>query len=156
MINFSFSWLHIAGSVLLTSACGGASTQEPAAPVAMTTDRECGDGTVLFATGSADLSNDDRAHLDTLSACLTRRDIDTLYVTGSADPRGTAEANANLGHRRAEAVANYLRSTGCTANFVVRSRGEAGADDTQLLWPADRAAQVTEPLEEAPPPVSSR
>lgn len=156
MTKFSFSWLQVAGCVLLTSACGGASTQGPTAPVAMTTDRECGDGTVLFATGSSELSNDDRAHLDTLAACLTRRDIDTLYVTGSADPRGNAEANAELGHMRAEAVANYLRSTGCTANFVVRSRGEAGADDTQLLWPADRAAQVTEPLVEDPAPVSSR
>ncbi|MBK8173620.1 MAG: OmpA family protein [Sandaracinaceae bacterium] len=148
-----FESILCAASLVTVAACGGSSANEPqttTATVAMnqeTTNRECGDGTVLFATGSAELTENDRASLNRLAQCLNRHDMDTLYVTGTADPRGDAEANHALGEQRAEAVASYLRSAGCEAQFIIRSRGEAGADDTQVLWPADRSAQVSQPVD---------
>lgn len=102
----------------------------------------CSAPEVYFASGSAELTEDDRTALRALALCLERREIDTLYVVGRTDPVGTPEENQRLGLRRAEAVASYLQSQGAAANFVVKSRGESGASDARVLWPVERAAAV--------------
>lgn len=102
----------------------------------------CGASSVYFETGSSELDDADRQQLQSLARCLEQRDIDTLYVVGRTDPAGTDAFNLALGQRRATAVADYLRSTGLSANFVIRTRGEQGASSDRVLWPMQRAADA--------------
>jgi outer membrane protein OmpA-like peptidoglycan-associated protein len=103
----------------------------------------CGEPHVYFASGSAELSETARARLDSFAGCLTRHELDTLYVVGMTDPEGDADANLALGRERARAVADYLRARGCEVAFIIRSLGEAGATPAEPLWPLERSASVT-------------
>lgn len=127
----------------VSSAVSHARRAEPAPePTQASRVAGCSAPEVYFASGSAELTEDDRTALRALALCLERHEIDTLYVVGRTDPVGTPEENHRLGMRRAEAVAAYLQQQGAAANFVVKSRGESGASDARVLWPVERAAAV--------------
>ncbi len=125
---------------------GNASTGGEAASndqrVASNVSSDCAHASVYFDTDEAHLDDADRTQLRVLASCIDRREADTIYVEGGTDPSGTPEHNLALGEQRAEAVADYLRALGCSAEFRVKSRGEAGAADERVLWPRDRAADV--------------
>ena len=105
-------------------------------------DKHC-DSNVHFETGSDVLSEHAKAQLDELARCLMEHDVDTVMVTGAADPRGTSEFNYELGQRRAVVVTGYLRSRGLhEPDIEVRSVGESGAHEAELHWPEDRRAEV--------------
>jgi len=89
---------------------------------------------VYFDTGSAALSDDDRAALDEVSGFLSQYPIATVVITGYADTQGSLEANRALAQRRAQAVAQALRGLGgpLAGSVAVVAMGEPeGAADSE-------------------------
>lgn len=89
---------------------------------------------VYFDTGSAALSDDDRAALDEVSAFFSQYPIATVVITGYADTQGSLEANRALAQRRAQAVAQALRGLGgpLAGSVAVVAVGEPeGAADSE-------------------------
>ena len=70
------------------------------------------EATVLFATGSAEIS--DTGHAALLALAERARPLNGwgIEVTGSTDASGNAAANKALSDRRAEAVTRFLRTSG--------------------------------------------
>jgi outer membrane protein OmpA-like peptidoglycan-associated protein len=64
--------------------------------------------TVNFSTGSAVLTNGDKAALDAIAASAVTQEGYLLEVTGYTDDTGTEPRNFRLSDRRAEAVVDYL------------------------------------------------
>lgn len=106
-------------------------------------EQVCGNAQIYFASGSTDLDQVGRERLDRYSQCLSSHEIDAVYVSGTTDPTGTDEENIALGRSRARVVADYLHDNGCHVDFVIRSFGERDALAEEVLWPLDRAADVT-------------
>jgi peptidoglycan-associated lipoprotein len=134
----SISFAALTGAVLLASACASnppAPTPPPAAPAApvaarpapttptapaaigpvagskadfaaKTTDR------VYFDYDQYNLDDADRRSLATQVSWLKQYPGAKVQIEGNADERGTREYNIALGARRANAVADYLRSQG--------------------------------------------
>lgn len=69
-------------------------------------------GTILFQTGSADLSDESRGLLDQLTVVALQCRGFMLEIGGHTDADGAPEANAALSRLRAEAVAGYLVRAG--------------------------------------------
>lgn len=78
-----------------------------------------GDSYVFFAKNSAELTPEAKSVLDNVSG--------TVDVVASASPEGTAEYNQSLSERRAQVVADYLKSKGVTVNSY---RGAGVKGDT--------------------------
>ena len=87
---------------------------------------------IYFDTGSAALSDDDRAALDEVSAFIGQYPISTVVITGFADTQGSTDANRALADRRADAVARALRGLGGpvagTVSVVAVGEPEGAAD----------------------------
>jgi outer membrane protein OmpA-like peptidoglycan-associated protein len=134
-------------SIVLALGCahqGSPATTSTAHPtVAAGETTPCGDAQVFFAAGDTELDVGARERLVAYAGCLSRHEIDTVYVAGMTDPEGSAEENVVLGRRRAFAVAEYLHTSGCQVDFVIRSYGEQGALTSPPLWPLERSAEVT-------------
>jgi outer membrane protein OmpA-like peptidoglycan-associated protein len=64
--------------------------------------------TVTFSTGSAALTNDDKAALDAIAASAVTQEGYLLEVTGYTDATGTEARNFQLSDHRARAVVDYL------------------------------------------------
>jgi len=64
--------------------------------------------TVTFSTGSAALTNDDKAALDAIAASAVTQEGYLLEVTGYTDATGTESRNFQLSDHRARAVVDYL------------------------------------------------
>ena len=64
--------------------------------------------TVTFATGSAVLSNDDKAALDVIAAAAVTQEGYLVKVTGYTDTVGGEAMNLHLSDRRAAAVVDYF------------------------------------------------
>jgi len=64
--------------------------------------------TVTFATGSAVLSNDDKAALDVIAAAAVTQEGYLVEVTGYTDTVGGEAMNLHLSDRRAAAVVDYF------------------------------------------------
>lgn len=103
----------------------------------------CGGAQVFFANGSTELDDAARTSLDTYAGCLSRHEVDTVTIVGMTDPEGTPVDNLILGRARGLVVANYLHARGCDVEFVVRSFGEAGALESEPLWPLERSVAVS-------------
>ncbi|HVI03910.1 MAG TPA: OmpA family protein [Enhygromyxa sp.] len=106
---------------------------------------ECPTIDVHFATDSAELDAADQQSLDEVAACLKgTKQKEQVQITASTDPRGSERYNEQLSHRRAEAVAQYLRQQGVKeSSFEIRARGEQGAvEGIPTLWPLQREAVV--------------
>ena len=69
-------------------------------------------GNVTFATNSVDIKSDFYAVLDSVSLVLKEYDKTVVEVTGHTDDRGAETYNQSLSERRADSVAQYLRSRG--------------------------------------------
>lgn len=122
---------------------GGALVPSPSTAPGSDVVSACGEAQVFFASGSSVLDAVARARLDTYAGCLSRQEIDTIYVSGMTDPGGSAAENELLGRARAQSVADHLASVGCDVDFVIRSYGEVGALEAEPLWPIERSASAT-------------
>lgn len=70
-----------------------------------------------FATGDATVSEEDKPLLDDFAQVMISSHSDALVtVEGFADPSGGSSMNRRLGQRRAEAVVDYLVSSGMYAS----------------------------------------
>jgi outer membrane protein OmpA-like peptidoglycan-associated protein len=69
-------------------------------------------GNVTFATNSADIKSDFYGVLDSVSLVLKEYDKTVVEVAGHTDDRGADTYNQSLSERRADSVAQYLRSRG--------------------------------------------
>jgi outer membrane protein OmpA-like peptidoglycan-associated protein len=76
-----------------------------------------------FATGSAELPADAQATVSALSQILAAYPNARVRVEGYADARGSEQSNAQLGARRAEAVAQALIGQGLAAGRVTAATG---------------------------------
>jgi len=75
--------------------------------------------TIHFAQGSSVLDDQARHGLDGVTADLGRTPLAPVVVEGHTDDSGTPSYNSFLAHARANAVKEYLRSRGVTANRII-------------------------------------
>lgn len=101
---------------------------------------------VHFAFDDSALSEAARASLQQTSDCLRRERGQRFVLIGHADPRGSVEYNLALGHRRAQAVLNYLVALGIErrrlAASSVGSEYATGTDEEG--WARDRHVEYSE------------
>ena len=97
---------------------------------------------VLFNTGSPDLTDEAKATLTALSERLKTENKNVyLTIIGHADPRGGSKYNRNLGRERAQNVGRFLVDAGVPGNKVqVGSWGEDTPTANGLA--ADRRVEV--------------
>jgi peptidoglycan-associated lipoprotein len=99
-----------------------------------------------FDTDQDELTEDDRAVLTQLAACLGEGALKgkTVALIGRADPRGTEEYNLGLGSRRAYSVSQYLTRLGVAqAQLAVTTRGALDATGTdEASWRQDRRVDI--------------
>jgi outer membrane protein OmpA-like peptidoglycan-associated protein len=103
---------------------------------------------MYFDTGSAALSDDDRAALDEVSGFLSQYPIATVGITGYADTQGSLEANRAPAQRRAQAVAQALRGLGgpLAGSVAVVAMGEPeGAADSEATSENRRVEDLVAP-----------
>jgi outer membrane protein OmpA-like peptidoglycan-associated protein len=76
-------------------------------------------GSVLFASGKADLLPAAQAKLNEVATALTNQDPDSkIVIEGHTDSKGSADLNQRLSQQRAESVRNYLISRGIASERV--------------------------------------
>lgn len=156
MIRSTSPALSLALLGALSSGCATAPTPTPEVATARAHHREptptperiatgsrCNDWELYFDTGSAAISGEARAVLGGLAECIQRGDVRDVIVTGSADPRGAAPENLELGHQRAEAIRAVLVARGCDPSVVrTASVGEARASGDPQTYASERHASV--------------
>jgi outer membrane protein OmpA-like peptidoglycan-associated protein len=103
--------------------------------------------TVWFATNSADLSAEAKGQLDEESRALRNKGHGYLVVLeGYSDGTGNEADNAQLSRHRADAVANYLESTGIPGDRITTrglgSRNPAGKEETNRGRALDRRVEI--------------
>jgi peptidoglycan-associated lipoprotein len=107
---------------------------------------------VFFAVGQAVLTAEARSILGQDASCIRQRGFRRIVVEGHCDERWTAQANLELGRRRAEAVRALLVDLGVEAGDVeVVSRGEEDpvcSERTEDCWQRNRRADVLAELRE--------
>lgn len=86
---------------------------------------ECAEIQVHFNTDSADVRDADRPAVLRLARCLKADQAMKLAVIGTADERGSAQYNQELGEKRAMAVARTLAKNGVSQRQLsIASYGE--------------------------------
>lgn len=109
--------------------------------------RLCKVPTAYFSFDSAALDHEATRALNVLAACFITgaAKLESMVITGHADPRGETEYNFALGQQRAGSVAAYLISRGLDQSRIeTTSRGELDADGTDDLgWTLDRKVVVS-------------
>jgi len=88
---------------------------------------------VQFAFDSAEMKGQYQAEMDSVSAILEphrpllRQGLETLYVIGHTDSRGSEEYNMGLSKRRAQAVADHLMTQDSSRGQFIKvvGRGES-------------------------------
>jgi outer membrane protein OmpA-like peptidoglycan-associated protein len=104
---------------------------------------DCSNAPILFETDSAEITEQNRAHLDKLAECIIDHEIDRIVVTGHADPRGSEPYNDKLGLERARAVVEYLRAKGMSEpDAIQRTHGEDEASSHSIMWTTDRRVTI--------------
>ncbi|MEK9649534.1 MAG: peptidoglycan-associated lipoprotein Pal [Gammaproteobacteria bacterium] len=102
--------------------------------------------TVYFEYDSYRLSSKSLQALKSLADLLGENQRLSITLAGHADERGTREYNLALGQRRAEAVADYLKTLGISANrLTVRSFGEerpAALGSNESSWAKNRRVEI--------------
>jgi len=102
--------------------------------------------TVYFEYDSYRLSSNSLQTLKSLTDLLDQNQSLSLTLSGHADERGTREYNLALGQRRAEAVADYLKTLGISSSRLnVRSYGEerpAVLGSNESSWAKNRRVEI--------------
>ncbi len=89
-----------------------APTTPPPAAAAPCPTNVCAAARVHFAFNSDELSQEDKAALDSSADCLKSNKEVNVMISGGTDDRGSDKYNLELGQRRAKAVSDYLSSQG--------------------------------------------
>ena len=98
-----------------------------------------------FDTSEAAIRAEDAPTLKQIAEVLKSHPNARVKIVGYADARGEADANANLGQRRADAVAATLRRAGVAASAVeTASGGENNPRDTNATAPGQFENRRTE------------
>lgn len=83
-------------------------------------------GEVLFETNRSDLRDTARRRLEAVAAALRAQPDRRITVVGHTDTRGSAQHNADLSRRRAEAVMSFLITQGIPVERISAvGRGES-------------------------------
>lgn len=122
-------------SIALSAACAGTSPSRALQASGGGSVSPCAAAHVFFAPNETRLDALARHRLDVYAECLSRREIDTLYVAGESHTGANADTRQALDRTRALAIAEYLRAQGCDVAFVIRAGGERGALASAPLWP---------------------
>lgn len=86
-----------------------------------------------FAFGDANLRDEDKPLLDDFAKVISQHHSDALItVEGFTDPAGSKGYNHRLGMKRAQAVRDYLVSTGGLADDKVRAVSYGEASNRQV------------------------
>jgi outer membrane protein OmpA-like peptidoglycan-associated protein len=100
-----------------------------------------------FESGGATLTEDSRKEISVITAEIKRRPGADISVIGHTDTTGDAEANFQLGLKRAEIVANLLDETGIARDrMAVESHGEKNLlirTSDNIDEPRNRRVEVT-------------
>lgn len=106
----------------------------------------CNLPTAHFAFDSADVDTGARSAMDALAQCFVVGPLKgkRMRLVGHADPRADADYNIGLGHRRAAAVASYLKRQGVEdGQLGVLSRGAMDASGRdEAGWAEDRRVEI--------------
>lgn len=89
----------------------GTSSQQ----LALSDSAACQPLRVFFDFDSSKLSDENKAALDRAAGCLKNADHMQMVIVGNTDQKGSEEYNQALGERRAQAVADYLKTKGIEA-----------------------------------------
>lgn len=104
------------------------------------------DSQALFALNSAEIGNDGEAALDSLAAGIGELDVvRRIVVVGHTDSTGSEEYNQSLSEKRAQSVADYLRSKLGNVEIAAVGRGETkpvAGNDTALGRAKNRRVEV--------------
>ncbi len=104
-------------------------------------------GNITFRTGSADLNSQFFKVLDGVAQVTRKYDKTIIEVAGHTDNVGGADYNKQLSQRRADAVAQYLRSKGVMdARIITAAGGEEhpiASNSTEQGRTANRRVEVT-------------
>lgn len=108
---------------------------------------DCANAQVHFATDSADVRDEDKPGVMRMARCLKADQTMKLTIAGNADERGAAEHNAELGEKRAMAVARTLTAQGVSAKQLsVVNYGEnypLCVDSDKDCWAKNRRTSLT-------------
>ena len=81
------------------------------------------DSGILFATNKADLSKDSKSALKEFAKTMSDMPDTKLYIQGHTDNTGARALNEDLSLRRAQSVADYLKSEGMDVDrFTVEGK----------------------------------
>lgn len=150
-----FKFLSLVAVVGLVAACGTASTTETATTAGHGAAASSGPGSqidlvanvgdrVHFCFDCYNLTADARATLQKQAAWMKVNGSTNISIEGHCDERGTREYNLALGHRRANAVYDYLVTLGvpmdrmATISYGKERPQNPGSDE--IAWAANRRA----------------
>ena len=155
--------LLAASAALALGACAKKAPKELPPPPADTTAQTTGPSTggvvpgsqadflasvmsdrIFFALDSSDVSDQDRATLQSQAQWLARYPNKRATIEGHCDERGTRDYNLALGERRANAAKNYLAALGVDpGRLSVISYGKERPDalgSDEASWAKNRRA----------------
>jgi len=109
--------------------------------------KACGDmPSAPFAFDSSDVSPEAANVLDAVARCFISGPLkgQRMNLVGHADPRGEAEYNLGLGHRRAGSIQSFLAKKGVEGGqMATSSKGEFEATGTdEAGWARDRRVEI--------------
>jgi len=105
--------------------------QDACAPGAIHTVIAQEDRTVYFVFNKAELTEEGKAHLNTLAdKLMSADDVQGADIVGYADRIGTSSYNLALSKKRAEAVRSYLISRGFLKASVTKTRWVGKSEPT--------------------------
>ncbi|HEX8372097.1 MAG TPA: OmpA family protein [Chthoniobacterales bacterium] len=100
---------------------------------------------IYFGFDSAEVSSSESGKLESVASFL-KSGSNTVILAGFTDERGTEEYNRSLGERRAQAVRNYLISSGANGgNIQTVSFGEempASSGSGEAAWSQNRRTEI--------------
>jgi len=97
---------------------------------------------VYFAFDSSDLTEEAKRVID---QCIENNNVNTIYIEGHCDERGTREYNLALGERRANTVKTYMQTKGVAKNIVTISYGKerpTSMERTESGYAQNRRAEI--------------
>ncbi len=105
---------------------------------------------ITFVTNEANFTPKGQQAAEDLANYLMSQNPDRITIIGHTDERGTTAYNQGLSERRAQAVANFLRSQGFAGQIVTIGRGEGEpfqSDDPARYnqgerWQMDRRVEL--------------
>lgn len=126
-----------------TTTTGSDGTHTSSSSQTLAANSRCDNWNVYFATGSSDVTPATRNALSGLADCVKTGNVSTIYLIGSADPRGASSENDQLGLARANSIRTVLLDYGCPSSLVVSySIGERNATGSPSDYAAERRVNI--------------